>query len=181
MTSYCWHLDDRQRCLTKYSFVGSLFTSGALWARGPYCRVACGVDRKAPFALTQDPSLSPPCPCSVQSPKEMLSDGVNSETSGDQGHFRGCRIFHGISASHFTSAGPITGCPYSCVCLLIVSASSKHGFTSARYGRPLPSAHHSPALSTRHDRSVSGLVADASAFQLPRFHPRDRARPRCEA
>lgn len=111
MTSYCWHLDDRQRCLTKYSFVGSLFTSGALWARGPYCRVACGVDRKAPFALTQDPSLSPPCPCSVQSPKEMLSDGVNSETSGDQGHFRGCRIFHGISASHFTSAGPITGCP----------------------------------------------------------------------
>lgn len=85
--------------------------------------------------------------------------------------------------------GSSLAAPYSYVCLLIVSASSKHGFTSARYGRPLPSAHHSPALSTRHDRSVSVLVADASAFQLPQFRPRDRgrprsslrARPRCEA
>lgn len=95
----------------KVQFVGSLFTSGAFWARGPCCRVACGMDRNAPFALTQDPSPSPPCPCSVRSPEEMLSDGVNSETSGDRGHFRGCRLFHGISASHFTSAGLIAGCP----------------------------------------------------------------------
>lgn len=160
--------------------MGSLFTSRALWERGPYCKVACGVDWNAPFALMQEPSFSVTALCPVPAPcraqrscclMEWLQKPVGTEDiSGAVDFFMVVLLLlahlHGSPLAAIQLHLLIHSCSF-----LKTWVDKWPLWTSCAMCTSVTSLLHTSWL------LMAALTAAASAFLLSQFHPRDHNGP----